>query len=305
MMSQRGLHSTVQELDEVIKEKESLMEQLTKQSAVFHSMKARYEMRLQELKGEVEHATEEKEQMLKEMRQLITEAQTSKENKAKRADDSSKRKALLEGRLREANRHLAELKRRQTEAQRLLRLKEQQEQQIQRMREEISRLRGQKQVVISRMKFEEQQHRLWRKRWTCRLNELTKHNAELQNNSKRKEKMLQLKTEEAARSQSKVEELRREQQQHFEASRRRVQVERDFARAAHIREANERLQRELEEREKRVKQMEAMLIERARLQGMGSEGARELEEVEETIETLNAQIEFDSECIARSQTDIL
>merc|ERR1719331_1104358 len=117
--------------------------------------------------------------------------------------------------------------------------------------------------------------------------------------------MLQLKTEEAARSQSKVDELRREQQQHFEASRRRVQVERDFARAAHLREANERLQKELEEREKRVKQMEAMLSERARLQGLGSEGARELQEVEETIETLDAQIEFDSECIAQSQTDIL
>merc|ERR1719326_770509 len=75
--SQRGLHSTVLELDDVIKEKEELMEQLTKQSAVFHSMKARYEMRLQELKGEVEHATEEKEKMLKEMRQLITAAQTA------------------------------------------------------------------------------------------------------------------------------------------------------------------------------------------------------------------------------------
>merc|ERR1719199_1922879 len=93
---QQEMSSTVQELDEVIKEKEVLMDQLTKQSAVFHSMKARYEMRLQELKGEVDHATEEKEQMLKEMRQVMTAAQTAptiKDDKARRiAEDASKRK---------------------------------------------------------------------------------------------------------------------------------------------------------------------------------------------------------------------
>merc|ERR1719221_1024470 len=167
------------------------------------------------------------------------------------------------------------------------------------------RLKGQKQVVESRMKYDDQQHRLWRKQWNIRFRDLTKQSAELQRQTQRQDKLLQRKAREADRSARKVEELRREQQQHIATMRQRVQVDREVARAARVREANARLQRELEEREEKVQRMEAMLAERLRLQGLGTESLVELEAVEEHIETLDAQIEFDSECIAQSQTDIL
>merc|ERR1719203_106378 len=52
--------------------------------------------------------------------------------------------------------------------------------------------------------------------------------------------------------------------------------------------------------------MEAMLSERIRLQGLGpAASAEELKEVEEQIECLDAQIDFDTECITKSQTHIL
>merc|ERR1719188_1924912 len=125
------------------------MNQLMRQSKVFHSMKARYEMQLQELKVEVSHATEEKEQMLKDIRPLVSAAHSPLKDingaSLRAAEEANKGKAHLEGRLQEVNRQLAELKRRQIEAQRLIRLKEQQEAQIGRMRDEIMRLKGQKQ----------------------------------------------------------------------------------------------------------------------------------------------------------------
>lgn len=307
--SQREMETVVKELDEVIQEKEQLMGQITRQSKVFQSMRTRYELQLQELKVEVEHVTTEKEQMLMEIQQLQAAAEKAKEiptqdlQARKAAEEASKRKVQLEGRLAEVNRQLLGLKRRQVEAQRLIRLKDQQETQIQRMKNDILRLKGQKQVVMSRLKYDEQQHRLWRKRWIGRLREETNKRSELQKQNKRQGQMLQRKTDEAERSARKVEELRREQQQHLNTSRRKMQVDREMVRAAKLRDANHRLQRELQEREKKVRQMEDMFAELERLKALGAEG--QVQEVEEHLETLDAQIDFDSECIAQSQTDIL
>uniref|UniRef100_A0A7S4SDZ2 Kinesin motor domain-containing protein n=1 Tax=Alexandrium monilatum TaxID=311494 RepID=A0A7S4SDZ2_9DINO len=300
--AQSEMQTTVRELDDVIKEKEALMEQLTKQSKVFRSMQARYEIRLRELRTAVGTATEEKEKMLKEMQQLAATKQRSPQDES----EVAKRKAHLQGRLHEVNRQLVDLQRRQGEAQRLLRLKEQQAAQIRRMQEEIDRLRGQKLVVLSRMKCEEQHHRLWRRRCDARLRELLRKGAELQRQNRQQGKLLGKKTKEAEKSARKVEELKREQQQILEASRRHSLVQRSSARARRLREINERLQRELEERERKVQQLEAILVRRAHLrEEPEAEASGELHEVEDNIETLDAQIYFASECIAQSQTDIL
>jgi len=299
--AQFEMQDAVQQLDEVIREKEGLMAKLVTQSKVFHSMQARYEMRLNELREAVGKATQERDKMVEEMQNLAGKKNTE----CHEGSENARRKAQIQGRLHEVNRQLVDLKRRQVEVSRLLRLKHQQEMQIRRMGDQIERLRAQKQVVQSRMKCEAQQHQLWRRRCTLRLRELARQGAELQKQNVRQGRMLGKKTIEAERSARKYEELKREQQQYIQASRRVAQVEKECMRAQRLREINQRLQRELEEREQKVKQLEAVLAQREQLQDGGPERLRELGEMDDNIETLGAQIDFTNECIAQSQTDIL
>lgn len=60
----RDFEGTVNESDDVIREKEVLMDKLTRQSKDFHSMKARYEPRMQELSEEVDVLSQERERLL-------------------------------------------------------------------------------------------------------------------------------------------------------------------------------------------------------------------------------------------------
>eukprot|EP00425_Heterocapsa_triquetra_P031404 CAMPEP_0195117716 /NCGR_PEP_ID=MMETSP0448-20130528/114989_1 /TAXON_ID=66468 /ORGANISM="Heterocapsa triquestra, Strain CCMP 448" /LENGTH=98 /DNA_ID=CAMNT_0040154947 /DNA_START=1 /DNA_END=293 /DNA_ORIENTATION=- len=94
----------VVELEGIIKDKQELMVQLTQQNKVFRTMKARYELRLQQLREAVDQVTEEKEQTMKEMQHVMSTAQ--------KEEGATRRKAQLEGRLREVSRQLVELKRR-------------------------------------------------------------------------------------------------------------------------------------------------------------------------------------------------
>ncbi|CAE8661258.1 unnamed protein product, partial [Polarella glacialis] len=72
-----------------------------------------------------------------------------------------------------------------------------------------------------------------------------------------------------------------------------------------VRVANDQLTRALAEREQKIQQLEDMLLERERLQKLGDEGADGLQEVEDCIQSLDAQLEYESESLIESQTDIL
>mmetsp|Transcript_43650 Transcript_43650/g.100706 ORF Transcript_43650/g.100706 Transcript_43650/m.100706 type:complete len:911 (+) Transcript_43650:47-2779(+) len=252
LKNRRELEYTIEELDELIRDKVELMEQLSKQSRAFNSMKARYELRLEELRKAVHRVGEEKEELQKEVQQLTVQGPVGTPDMNKRSEG---RRAQLEGRLKEVSRQLSQLKRHEVEAQRLLRLKEQQSTQIEKLQEEILKLRGQKEVVQMRMKEEEQEQRIWKKKWSDHLKELERQN-------KKQGKLLQQKVVEAAQTARKVEVLKQNQQHLVEMARRKAEMEHENGRAARLREANARLQRALRDREKRVRQLEAMIARR-------------------------------------------
>ncbi|CAE8599805.1 unnamed protein product, partial [Polarella glacialis] len=156
-----------------------------------------------------------------------------------------------------------------------------------------------------RIKFEEQQHTLWKRRWAERLKTLSKQGQDLRRQKVQQDKLLEKKTREADRSARRIEELQREQHGHLQASRLKMQLDRQTARAAKVRVANDQLTRALAEREQKIQQLEDMLLERERLQKLGDEGADGLQEVEDCIQSLDAQLEYESESLIESQTDIL
>lgn len=69
------------------------------------------------------------------------------EKEIEKAKHDQRREWQLQGKLKEVNKHLWTLKRQQNEAQRMLRIKQWQEKQIEKMTEEIWRLKGQKDTI--------------------------------------------------------------------------------------------------------------------------------------------------------------
>eukprot|EP00397_Hematodinium_sp_SG-2012_P000632 GEMP01000633.1.p1 GENE.GEMP01000633.1~~GEMP01000633.1.p1 ORF type:complete len:1479 (+),score=394.26 GEMP01000633.1:498-4934(+) len=309
---QKGLMATNTELDSVIKEKQILLTKLQRQSKVFHSMKARYEVKCKELEASIKAVQEEKLMILEERENALKELE--KEKKVGGGDHMSalaKRKSQLEGRLKEVNRQLAELRHRQLEAERLVRLKVQQETQMKKMEEEIDRLKGQKQMVLSRMKAEETMHRNWRKAWNIRVRELRVQNQELQKKSRKKDLLLKKKTAEVDKANRKIDALKEESSGKWtqvEVVKKKLWIEKEMSRTAKVKEANERLQRGLRDREEKVQQMEELVKEKDKLledrtTGHGNDVA--LDEVNDQVDTLDAQIEFDSERIAQMHNELL
>jgi len=204
----------------------------------------------------------------------------------------------------------------------LVRVKEQQEMRISRMRNEMARLKGQRDVVLSRMKDEEQRRKSWRRQWVEKFRDLTKQSADLQRENRQQGRLLEQKIAEADKATlaakeahaRRIDVLRREQQLGIQTARWRAHIEKQSARASRLQEANNNLHAELRGRDEKLKRIETFFAERARLKESACEAKRhggrfqradELEDVEGQIQTLDAQIEFDTERIARSQTNIL
>ena len=134
-------------------------------------MKSRYEERCKELESQIVAVIGEKERLESDLRRetdqsmvrgaatvpgtpahAASSARGSKEGAINHHSASRMRRQELEGKLVEVNHHLSALKRQQTEAQRLLRVKEQQERRIANMTGEIARLKSQRGSIDSRLK---------------------------------------------------------------------------------------------------------------------------------------------------------
>eukprot|EP00392_Amoebophrya_sp_AT5.2_P011078 g11153.t1 len=357
---QEQLITRVHELESAISEKEQLMEQLCYQEKAFYSMKQRYESRCQELETQIGKVLQEKKKLEAEVAgtgggttSLTTSARPSSTGtSAVGAIASTTQQALLQGKLLEVNRHLAQLQRQQAEAQRLFRAKEAQERRMQKMGEEIARLRGQRDTIQHRVKQEENRFRKWKKEWQAKLKNLQQENAALTSKIRRgaapsagapaavggsaptsnlvpvsnflpaartsggagasgdrsrrsnaagtPATSSSTTTAPGSTSSSTV-------QLAAEISQRKLWVEREIYRAQKLKDANTRLERELQDRDEKLTALQALneeLVRRKERVGGGSVGGGGGGLLDEERETLEEELCFDQERIAETQREV-
>jgi len=123
---QAKMGDTMAELESNITEKEQLMEQLTRSQRAFHSMKQRYEMKMNEMEVSMREMSKERASLMQEVeaqaameRQEQSKAQGSRDQD--KANKAEKARAEAEGRLSMLDTQMKELRKKQKEAERVRR----------------------------------------------------------------------------------------------------------------------------------------------------------------------------------------
>jgi len=114
----------MKELEEGISEKERLMEQLTRSQRAFHSMKQRYEMKMNEMEASMREMNSERATLMKDVERHQKSEKEEKEkpnldtNKARKAEAA---RAEAEGRLQMLDIQIKDMRKKQKEAERVRR----------------------------------------------------------------------------------------------------------------------------------------------------------------------------------------
>ncbi|CEM37179.1 unnamed protein product [Vitrella brassicaformis CCMP3155] len=198
----------------------------------------------------------------------------SKDPKAvQRMSRLEEEKARLQGRLQELNSRIVDLKQQQREAQRIVRLKTQQDTQLRQLHQDVSRMKAQQDALQVRMRYETDRYREWKKKWQDKVAQLRKEADtdkkkayDLMKTTKQQETIIKRKTQEVSTMTQKLQLMKnRGLEEELQLSKKRHWIEAQAARSRRQKEAQDRMKRELEEREAKVKALEGMYAERAQL----------------------------------------
>lgn len=315
-LEQAQMEKQIGEVDQSLKEKETLMKELQCNQKAFATMKRRFDMKTAELEAVIRTGEQDKLTLLGEIEKLeqnpIAETSDSK--------SSAKSKGELEGKLKSLNQQLNDAKKKQKQQARLLKVREQADSQLRKMNQEVDKLRGQKDALAKRMRDEADRFKQRREQWLAEKKELMKKQGEakkeameLKSRAKRQDAMLKRKTQEVVDSKMALAAGQQEiLDKELALSKQRRWVEKELGKQAEIKEVNNRLRHDLESREAKVKEMEKMMEERLLIQNQvaaDSSSAEnqqaELSNLDERIESLDLQIDLDSERIVASQEEMV